>query len=329
MNDADADWKMLDTALDRALALDDPERSAYLAGLDEGLQHAVQQLLYDALNESDTLLTGRKQFRTLLLDLESTVGAGTRIGAYELETLVGEGGMGRVYRARRVDGAYEQTVAIKIVRKTLMLAGDDVSARLRRERAVLATLNHPNIARLLDGGTTDDGVPYLVTEFVDGSTITQWCKTHHVALRERIALVIQVARAVDHAHRRLVVHRDLKPSNVLVTERDGTSWPIVLDFGIAKLIDDADGDMITQMGARPLTPAYAAPELLDTSAAVTTAADVYGLGALLYELITEAPPQASVSAEQQSDTASRNHMARASGRSTHHLPQSSPPRPRA
>ena len=203
--------------------------------------------------------------------------------------------MGRVFRAHRADGAFDQTVALKVVRTALVLAGSDVAARLRRERDVLASLAHPGIARLLDGGETDDGVPYLVTEFVDGAAITTWADAHALDVEARTLLMIEVARAVDHAHRRFVVHRDLKPSNVLVTERDGEARPVVLDFGIAKLLEGADsedrhGVPLTRTGLRLLTPAYAAPELFEPKAAVTTAVDIYGLGALLYELLTARRP---------------------------------------
>ena len=176
-----------------------------------------------------------------------------------------------------------------------------MAARLRRERALLAGLDHPGLARLLDGGETADGVPYLVTEFVDGAPITDWADARDLGVRDRVRLVVDVARAVEHAHRRFVVHRDLKPSNVLVTERDGADGrpvarPVVLDFGVAKLVEAAEGGggaaaaPLTRTGLQPMTPAYAAPELFEPAAVATTAADVYGLGAVLYELLTGARP---------------------------------------
>jgi len=302
----DPDWGALDAAFDRALALDGPDRDAFLASLDAGLRARLGPLLAAALAD-DPLFDHPEDLIGAVLDAAGPpddlgdlghVGDGTRVGPYRIEALVGEGGMGRVYRARRADGAFDQTVAVKVVRTTLALAGADVVARLRRERALLATLDHPGIARLVDGGETDDGVPYLVTEFVDGAPLTDYADAHGLGVEARVRLLVDVARAVEHAHRRLVVHRDLKPSNVLVAERDGAARPVVLDFGIAKLLDAA-GDTsgaLTRTGVRLLTPAYAAPELYDPSAAVTTAADVYGLGALLYELLTgrrphdDAPP---------------------------------------
>ena len=306
-------WAAVDAAFDRALDLDGAARDAYLDGLAAPLRAAVDRLLREARRADDPLLDGRAPVLALLADADAEAArpdafAGARVGPYRLDALVGEGGMGCVYRAHRADGAFEQTVAVKVVRQTLALAGADVSGRLRRERALLAALDHPGIARLLDGGETDDGVPYLVTEFVDGAPLTEWAEARALGVADRVRLVIEVARAVDHAHRRFVVHRDLKPSNVLVTERDGAARPVVLDFGIAKLLDAAQGDgstaaPLTQTGLRLLTPAYAAPELFEPSADITTAADVYGLGALLYELLTgqrphgDAPTQRARDAE--------------------------------
>ncbi len=292
MTDA-SDWRTLDAALDRALDLDGAERAAYLDGLDAPLREAVLPLLKDALAD-DPLLD---HFEDVVVAATEGVGLndshvvveGARVGPYCVEALIGEGGMGRVYRARRADGVFDKTVALKVVRASLTLAGADVAARLRHERDLLAALDHPGIARLLDGGETGDGVPYLVTELVDGVPITDYADARALGVRQRVRLVVEVARAVDHAHRRFVVHRDLKPSNVLVTEGDGGPRPIVLDFGIAKLLDEAEGSgafPLTRTGLRLLTPAYAAPELYAAASPVTAAADVYGLGALLYELLT-------------------------------------------
>ena len=294
-------WEEIDRALDRALEASGADRDAVLDALTPTLREAVGGRLRDALRE-DPLLDHPG---TALAGL-ATVGDwenGRRVGPYEIEALIGEGGMGRVFRARRADGAYDRTVALKVVRQSLALAGSDVAARLRRERAVLATLDHPGIARLLDGGETDDGVPYLVTEFVDGAPITVWADARQLDVAARVELVAEAARAVDHAHRRFVVHRDLKPSNVLVTERDGAARPVVLDFGIAKLLDDTGGaSVLTQTGRPLLTPAYAAPELYDAQAPVTAAVDVYGLGAVLYELLTGRRPHGGARASGPSET---------------------------
>ena len=291
------DWAILDEALDAALDLDGAERDAYVASLDLSLRTALVPLLRDAL-AMDPILDHPEVVLETLAVVPEQVEVGALIGPYRLEALVGEGGMGRVYRARRADGAFDKTVAVKVVRQALTLAGSDVSARLRRERDLLAALDHPGIAQLIDGGETADGVPYLVTEFVDGAPVTDWADDHHLDLPARVRLMVAVARAVDHAHRRFVVHRDIKPSNVLVTERDGVPRPVVLDFGIAKLLeatDDSTGAFpLTRTGMRLLTPAYAAPELYEPTTTITTAADVYGLGALLYEVLTGHRPHADV-----------------------------------
>ncbi|WP_412068113.1 protein kinase domain-containing protein [Rubrivirga sp. IMCC43871] len=289
------DWTAVDAELGRLLDLGPDARAARLASLSEADRAAVEPLLAVALAD-DPLLdrTGGAAEAVGTGDLPG-IEPGQRLGPYRLGALIGEGGMGRVYQARRADGAFDKTVAVKVVRRSLTLAGGDVLARLRRERALLATLDHPGIARLVDGGETDDGVPYLVTDFVDGEPITTWAAARELGLHGRIRLLIEVARAVDHAHRRFVVHRDLKPSNVLVTDADGPPRPVVLDFGIAKLVEGAESEAteafpLTQTGMRLLTPAYAAPELYDPTATVTTAVDVYGLGALLYELLTGRRP---------------------------------------
>ena len=292
--DTGPDWVALDAALDQALDMNESERDGFLASLDPALRAALDPLLRDALRADSFLEQAEAMLAPLVSAPEAVVEEGVRVGPYRIDALIGEGGMGRVYRAHRADGAFDQTVALKVVRQSLALAGTDVAARLRRERDFLATLDPPGIARLIDGGETSDGVPYLVTEFVDGAPITTWADAHALVVRDRVRLVAEVARAVDHAHRRFVVHRDLKPSNVLVTERDGAPRPVVLDFGIAKLLAEAEEGTgafpLTRTGMRMLTPAYAAPELFDSTLGVTAAADVYGLGALLYELLTGARP---------------------------------------
>jgi tetratricopeptide (TPR) repeat protein/predicted Ser/Thr protein kinase len=210
---------------------------------------------------------------------------GERLGVFEVVEPVASGGMGRVYRGRRADGLYDQTVAIKV------LLGDAGSPgareRFRIERRVLARLTHPGIARILDGGVTGDGRPYFVMEFVDGERLDR--AIAGTGLDDRLALFERIADAVRYAHAHAVIHRDLKPANVLVT-REGT--PRLLDFGIAKVLDDAGGDAgggVTLIGERPLTPQYAAPEQI-RGEGVSQATDVYGLGLLLYEMVTGSRP---------------------------------------
>jgi serine/threonine protein kinase/TolB-like protein len=208
---------------------------------------------------------------------------GRRIGAYRLLAEIGRGGMGAVYLAEREDGEYHKQVAIKLVKE-----GDSESVvrRFRQERQILADLEHPNIARLLDGGRTDGGIPYFVMEHVDGQPIDAYCESGNLSVAPRLDLFRTVCSAVGHAHAKLVVHRDLKPSNILVTTA-GT--PKLLDFGIAKLLNPAPWSERTVTGACLMTPAYASPEQVGGEA-VTPASDIYSLGVLLYRLLAGRGP---------------------------------------
>jgi non-specific serine/threonine protein kinase/serine/threonine-protein kinase len=215
------------------------------------------------------------------------LGPGTLVGAYRLVEKIGEGGMGSVFRAERADRAFAHDVAVKVTRGSL--AGADAARRFRAERQILATLHHPHIVTLIDGGTLPGGEAYLVMELVDGVPITRGCRERPASLEERLRLFRQVCSAVHYAHRHAIVHRDLKPANILLTP-DGL--PKVLDFGVAKLLaasPDNDGHTLTGAFPGPLTPNYASPEQL-RGLPVTTACDVYALGVLLYELITGQRP---------------------------------------
>jgi serine/threonine-protein kinase len=209
--------------------------------------------------------------------------AGRRIGAYKLLRKAGEGGMSDVYLAVRADDEYQKRVALKVIRASA--DREDLLRRFRTERQILAGLDHPNISTLLDGGTTDEGLPYFVMEYIDGVPIDRYCDEHRLSIRERLELFRQVCSAVQYAHQNLVVHRDIKASNILVTA-DGT--PRLLDFGIAKLLkpDQFAGQVeYTATWMRPMTPRYASPEQV-TGRPVTTASDTYSLGVLLYKLLT-------------------------------------------
>ncbi len=210
---------------------------------------------------------------------------GLRLGAWRLLREIGRGGMGAVYLAERDDGAYQQKAAIKLIRP-----GWDVGEllqRFRAERQILATLNHPHIARLLDGGISTEGKPYLVLEYIEGTEISQHCDAHQLGVDDRLRLFLLVCAAVSHAHQRLIVHRDLKPSNIMV---DDSGQVKLLDFGIAKLLTpDAN---IAVSASRVFTPEYAAPEQV-RGEAVTTGVDVYALGLLLYQLLTGQRPYGS------------------------------------
>ncbi|HHP7237383.1 protein kinase domain-containing protein [Longibacter sp.] len=217
-------------------------------------------------------------------DLDAGIDPGTRLGPFRVDGEIGRGGMSTVYCAQRDDGSFEQEVAIKLMRR---LRDRDAVERFRAERQILASLHHPNIARVLDGGTTEDGRPYLVMEYVEGRPITTYSDEEKLSLDARIDLFQKVAGAVQHAHQNLIVHRDLKPNNILVTS-DGTVK--LLDFGIAKVLEaSTHRDLVnapsTRTGFHLMTPEYAAPEQVRGDA-ITTATDVYALGVLLYELLT-------------------------------------------
>jgi eukaryotic-like serine/threonine-protein kinase len=212
---------------------------------------------------------------------------GRRVGAYRIVRQIGRGGMSRVFLAQRADGEFEQQAALKLLRPGL--DSDIDQHRFRAERQILASLNHPNIARLLDGGVGDDGRPYLVLELVDGEPIDRYCTEQRLNVRKRLDLFLAIADAVQYAHRRLIVHRDLKPSNIFVTS-DGVVK--LLDFGLAKLLEpsfSSDDALPTRTGQRWMTPEYAAPEQI-RGGSITTLTDVYQLGAVLYELLAGRPP---------------------------------------
>jgi serine/threonine-protein kinase len=217
----------------------------------------------------------------------SDLAPGTRLGPWRVDRLVAQGGMGEVYRAERVDGAYSQTVAIKVLRPGYRTA--ETVRRFRVERQALARLVHPGIAAIVDGGALEDGRPYLVLQYVEGEPITRYCVERRLPLAARLRLLVRVARVVEFAHSQLVIHRDLKPSNILV-EADGT--PRLLDFGIARMLDPTLDEALvrpTRPETRLLTPEHAAPEQL-RGEACDTRTDVYGLGVLLFELLTDRTP---------------------------------------
>lgn len=220
----------------------------------------------------------------MLAGSETGPRAGTRVGPYEIERPLGAGGMGAVFLGRRADAAYESRVAIKLIRPGLL--AEETLARFRAERQTLASLSHASIARLLDGGTTAEGLPYLVMEYVEGVPIDVFCQKRTLPLSERLVLFRVVCGAVAHAHKNLVVHRDIKPGNILVSESGEVK---LLDFGIAKLLKPEAGTDLTRTGERVLTPDYASPEQV-RGGPITTATDIYSLGVLLYRLLTGRHP---------------------------------------
>ena len=280
-------WQQVRQLFDEAVSLQAAERSSHLdkaCSGDPELRREVESLL------SSDQKAGSRFLNTPAIDLKSRpedaspvpTRVGRRLGAYNILDQIGHGGMGEVYRAVRADGQYTKEVAIKLVRGGFDTAS--VLERFRNERQILASLDHPNIARLLDGGTTDDGLPYLVMELIEGASIDSYCDARKLSITERLQLFRQVCAAVQYAHQRLVIHRDIKPNNILVTE-DGT--PKLLDFGIAKLLDPAASSETTM--ARPMTPEYASPEQV-RGEPITTASDVYSLGVVFYQLMTGRSP---------------------------------------
>jgi serine/threonine-protein kinase len=278
-------WLRIEYLFYAALELDDG-RAAFLdeaCGSDAELRQEVETLLHSS---GKTLGFLQQPVAQAVQQIAAEEIAGKRIGAYQLLRLLGEGGMGKVYLAARADDLYQKEVAIKTVQSGL---GQNRAKllRFRGERQILANLDHPNIARLLDGGFTEDGLPYLVMEYVNGTRVDDYCRENHIGIEQRLQLFSTICAAVEYAHKNLVVHRDLKPENILVTAEGA---PKLLDFGIAKLMDPEAGDFTqTRTTERIMTPDYASPEQV-RGVPVTTSTDVYALGVLLYELLAGKRP---------------------------------------
>ena len=301
-------WQRVEALLDGALDRTPSDRTAWLraeCGADDALYREVARLLDAVASPNARWSGGPQSFVGLVAEVEAAAArdderrAPEQIGAWRVVATAGEGGMGTVYTVERNDGAYRMRAALKIVRTGLHL-DETFVRRFREERQILARLDHPNVARLLDGGVTEDGRPYYVMEFVDGAPIDRWCDDRRASIDARLALFAKVCDAVAAAHANDIVHRDLKPSNVLVT---AAGEPKLLDFGIAKTLAPfrytaehavASGEgvaqsTLTRTGERLLTPEYASPEQI-RGEAVTPATDVYALGVLLYELLTGQRP---------------------------------------
>jgi len=285
LGDASPTWERVELLRDAALELPPEERSTWLeeaAAEDPRLLEEVKELLAAA-----EATGGPLENPCLPLPGWRSDFAGQRAGSWRLDRLLGEGGMGCVYLADRADGAFEMQAAVKLI--PLAAHSLRLRRRFQRERHVLARLEHPRIARLLDAGITDDGIPFLVMEYVDGEPIDNWCQSRRLTVDRIVRLLLQVCDAVSYAHGRLVLHRDIKPTNVFITSNGRVK---LLDFSIAALLEDSppDQDGITRSGAFPCTPAYASPEQL-RGETVTVASDVYGIGALAYRLLAGRPPR--------------------------------------
>ena len=293
-------WKRLSSLFEELVELDRDARAARLVSLaveDAGLARELRAML-DADDAAEGLLDGRivDAAPTLMGRIADGIEADAvasdavtppfeRVGRFRLQRLLGRGGMGEVWLAEASDAGFVQQVALKLLKRGM--DSDEIVRRFERERRILAQLHHPNIASFVDGGLAPDGRPWYAMEHVEGVPITEYARQRGLDARERAALLAQVCSTVAYAQTHLVVHRDLKPSNILV---DASGQPHVLDFGIAKLLDEADEAELTRTGTRALSPAYAAPEQA-SGAPVSTATDVFALGIVLYELLTGRLPQ--------------------------------------
>jgi non-specific serine/threonine protein kinase/serine/threonine-protein kinase len=279
-------WQKVKDCFDRALDRPLEERAGFLEAVareDAALAEEVERLLAANASAGDFLETPAAE----VVDLRPLAPLPERIGPYEIERELGHGGMGTVYLASRSADGFRRTVAVKLVRRGM--DSEYILGRFRSERRILAGLEHPGIARLLDGGSTPDGAPYFVMEHIPGRHLLDDTRARNLAVRDRVLLFLRVCEAVSYAHRHLVVHRDLKPSNILVTPEGD---PRLLDFGLAKLLrrdEDGPGDGPTETALPLLTPDYASPEQV-RGEHITTATDIYSLGVVLYELLTGRRP---------------------------------------
>jgi tetratricopeptide (TPR) repeat protein len=276
-------WDRVEALFLRAVDLPPSEQSLFLdsmCGADAELRAEVESLLESDRKGGQVIAEAVGSEAAALFDAESQPLIGVRLGPYRVIREIGRGGMGAVYLATRDDDQYSKQVAIKVVKRGMDTA--DVLGRFRHERQILANLDHPYIAKLLDGGTTADGRPFFVMDYVEGVSLDTFCAQHKPSIEARCRLFLKICEAVSHAHRNLVVHRDLKPGNIFVTA-DGT--PKLLDFGVAKLLSAGEANATATMLMRPFTPEYASPEQV-RGMAVTTSTDVYSLGTILYELFT-------------------------------------------
>ncbi|MBI2838288.1 MAG: protein kinase [Acidobacteria bacterium] len=283
-------WRLIDDLFHAAIELPPDERGDFLEGACEGddsLRAEIEKLV-DGSDRAGSFIEASPALvasTMALLESDAEPLDGLRLGAYRVIREIGRGGMGTVYLAARADEEFRKRVAIKLV--TAGFDHETIIQRFRNERQILAGLDHPNIARLLDGGTTESGAPFFVMEYVEGQTISEYCDTHGLMTHERLKLFRTVCSAVHFAHQNLVVHRDIKPANILVTE-DGTAK--LLDFGVAKLLSPiSQAGEVTETTSRSMTPEYASPEQA-RGETITTASDVYSLGVLLYELLTGRRP---------------------------------------
>jgi eukaryotic-like serine/threonine-protein kinase len=272
-------WARVRALLGEALELDAPAQLRFVDSIEDPVLRAEVKSYLAWVPAADDPLDQQQPWGAAGIPvnpLPGTLKEGSRLANYRLLKELGSGGMGTVYLAERDDQEFEQRVAIKVIQHGRQ--SDEIVRLFRRERQILATLNHPSIARLVDGGVTEDGRPFFVMEYVDGVPIDAFCRLHGLGVRQRLQLFLPVCAAVQAAHQILVVHRDLKPANILVTAE---GIPKLLDFGVAKLLDQQASHTATMA---ILTPRYASPEHMRGEAS-GTATDIYSLGVLLFELL--------------------------------------------
>jgi eukaryotic-like serine/threonine-protein kinase len=283
----DPRWQRIEEAVCGAMDLLPDQRDAWLYRFCDGdaeLRAEIDSLLRSQAGAEEFLEHSVAPYAGTLLQDEMNHPAPEKVGQYRIVREIGRGGMGVVYLAER-EGQFKQQVGLKLVKRGLDT--EEILHRFRNERQILASLNHPNIANLFDGGMTDDGLPYFVMEYVAGEPLTKYCERNNLSINDRLQLFRRACAAVQHAHQNLVVHRDLKPGNILVTNDRQVK---LLDFGVAKLLaTDLDDGTMTQAPQRVMTPQYASPEQI-RGQRVTTATDVYSLGVVLYELLTGVKP---------------------------------------
>ena len=283
-------WKKVEKVFQSALKQAPEEQSAYLRRAcegDESLLHQVETLIASYKKAGDFIAENPTAEKQRQAEDTGSAFIGRRVGSYKIVRQIGRGGMGSVFLAVRADEEYQMRVAIKLIKRGM--DSDFIVRRFRNERQILASLDHPYIGRLLDGGTTEDGLPYFVMEYVEGQVLPYYADTQRLSVAERVRLFIKVCSAVQYAHQNLIIHRDIKPSNILVTA-DGT--PKLLDFGIAKILNPEIGGHTldpTTAALRMMTPEYASPEQVRGEPA-TVVSDVYALGVMLFELLTDHRP---------------------------------------
>lgn len=283
------DWKKVKNILQDVLKLSPEKRNVYLKDLDinEDLRQEVDSLLMFENEAEDMMEVSAVSFSDDFYDEYGNIQEnlkGKKIGSYQILKELGTGGMGAVYLAERTDGEFDRKVAVKMLRREFNTS--EIRKRFKQEKEIQANLIHPNIARLIDAGTTEDDIPYIVMEYIEGKTIDNFCQMNHLQFEDRLKLFNKVCDAVAFAHRNLIIHRDLKPSNIIVTKN---GEPKLLDFGISKMLSGEvkEAQTVTKMGV--MTPEYASPEQIKGKS-VTTSTDIYSLGVILFELLVGQRP---------------------------------------